>query len=42
MDKNKNDDFDVYVRHSIDECFEYVLLAQPLENFLSEHWVETV
>ena len=30
LNKNNKDDFDVYIRHILDDCFEYFLLAHPL------------
>ena len=33
-DKNNNDNFDVDIRHSIDDCFNYFILAHPLKNIL--------
>ena len=30
LDKNNKDDFDVCIRHSIDDCLGYLLLVSPL------------
>ena len=31
LDKNNKDNFDVDIIHSLDDCFEFFLLAHPLQ-----------
>ena len=43
LDTNNNkDDFDVDIRHSFDDCFEYFSLHTPCNTFLSETWVDNI
>ena len=42
LDKNNKENFDVDIRNIFDECFEYFLLAHPLEYILEGNLVENV
>ena len=42
LDKNNKDNFDIYIRHRLDDCLNILSSHTPCNTFLRYPWLENV